>query len=275
MPRVQLSDIRCYYELDGSGPPLLMIPGLGGTVRDWDAVVPALAKCFTCIRVDNRGAGESQAIRPARTLHHYSADLLEFLDHLQIDSAHVLGLSLGGIIAQRFAMDHPDRVNRMVLVSCAHRFVPYLREMTRMIGQTVLRFGPGAFQRAMALFGYGPKFLDAHPEHLLGTASAGAPLVSRRAVVQQLRALAASDPKPGEHHRIVAPALVVAGEYDTIVPHCYQKEMAELIGNSEFHLLKDTGHNPFIECPEIATGLVNRFLGCPPCRYTHPESCAA
>jgi len=114
MAWAELSDVRCYYELHGEGEPLLLIPGLGGTCRLWDPIAPHLANDFSLILIDNRGIGRSVPRRKLRTLADYSSDIAELLDTLQLDRAHVLGLSLGGIIAQRFAIDHPSRVDRLV-----------------------------------------------------------------------------------------------------------------------------------------------------------------
>src|SRR5437773_4371679 len=125
MAWAELSDVRCYYEVVGEGDPVLFVAGLGGNCRVWDPVIPYLAQEFSCILTDNRGLGRSVARRKPRTLADYSADMAELLDKLQLERAHVLGLSLGGIIAQRFAIDHPSRVDRLVLVSCAERFTAY------------------------------------------------------------------------------------------------------------------------------------------------------
>src|SRR5947207_13087468 len=114
----ELSDVRLYYEVIGEGAPLLLIPGLGNTCRVWDPVSPELARHFSLILVDNRGLGRSVARRKPRDLSAYSTDYCELLNALQLDRAHVLGLSFGGVIAQRVAMDHPSRVDRLVLVSC-------------------------------------------------------------------------------------------------------------------------------------------------------------
>src|SRR4051794_31192811 len=107
MAWAQLSDVHCYYELLGEGEPLLLIPGLGTTCRLWDSVAPAFAEHFSLILPDNRGVGRSVAKRHATTLSDYVVDLVELLDELQLDRVHVMGLSLGGVIAQRLAIDHP------------------------------------------------------------------------------------------------------------------------------------------------------------------------
>src|SRR5438445_3402106 len=111
MAWAHLTDVRCYYEVLGHGDPLLLIPGLGVTSRIWEPVLPELARSFSVIAIDNRGVGRSAAKRHPSTLRDFASDVVELLDHLQLDRAHVLGLSLGGMIAQRLAEDHPTRVD--------------------------------------------------------------------------------------------------------------------------------------------------------------------
>src|SRR5437762_10588620 len=111
MAWADLTDVRCYYEVLGQGDPLLLVPGLGMTCRSWDPVVSELTRHFTLILQDNRGLGMSQPKRPPRSIGDLSADLVELLDYLQLDRVHVMGLSLGGMIAQRLAIDHSSRVD--------------------------------------------------------------------------------------------------------------------------------------------------------------------
>ncbi len=277
MPWAELTDCRCFYDLDGIGEPLLLIPGLGGTGRDWEPAVGPLSPYFSMIRPDLRGVGRTTMRRTPQTLHHYAADLVELLDHLQVERTHVIGLSLGGILAQRLAMDYPDRIKRLVLISCGDHFGPYLREMAQLIGHAMRRFPRDVFERTMELLGAGPMYLDENPQRLEEkVAAARAEPVSRRAVAQQLRALGASNPTDREFERIVAPTLVIAGEFDTIIPYCYAKRMAERLSNSRFILLDGAGHNPLIECPHRVLGPTLKFLKA--CDSAHdPEhgSCAA
>src|SRR5580692_6236815 len=100
MACVDLSDARLYYEIRGAGEALLLIPGLGQTGRVWDPIVPALANEFSVIQIDNRGIGRSTEKRPVHRLDDYVSDCIELLDFLQVSRAHVLGMSLGGVLAQ-------------------------------------------------------------------------------------------------------------------------------------------------------------------------------
>ena len=260
MAWADLSDVRCYYEILGQGAPLLLIPGLGMTCRSWDEVLPELARHFTLILPDNRGIGLSAAKRQPRSLADFSADLLELLDHLQLDRARVMGLSLGGIIAQRLAIDHPSRVERLVLISCAHQFSPYLRQIALLLHHALRRFPAEMFARAVELLGTSPLYLDAH-EQLVERrlrAKCGA-VADRSTLALQLRCLACSDFEEGDY-RNLGPTLVIAGEDDRLIPACYAAKMAEKIPGSRFVLIRGAGHNPLQECPEEVLPRIIDFL---------------
>src|SRR5205814_9436960 len=100
-------EVRCQVARAGSGPPLLLIPGVGRTCQMWEQVVPELAESFSLIMPDSRGMGRSVSKRAPRSLADLAVDLVELLDALQLDRAHVLGISLGGMIAQWLAVEHP------------------------------------------------------------------------------------------------------------------------------------------------------------------------
>src|SRR5438552_12507834 len=159
---VELSDVRCSYQLMGSGDPLLLIPGLGATCALWDCVAGELANSFSLVLLDNRGMGRSVAKRTPQTLADFAVDVIELMDHLQLPRAHIAGLSLGGIIAQQLAIDHPARVDRLVLVSCTNHFGPYLREIAKLLAQALRHFPPEVFRRTIELLGTAPEYFDSH-----------------------------------------------------------------------------------------------------------------
>src|SRR5436309_10939544 len=101
MPWADLSDVRSYYELLGEGDSVLLIPGLGSTCRCWDPIAPDLAAHFSLILPDNRDVGKSIGKRKPRALSDFVSDLVELLDVLQVQRTHVVGISLGGVIAQQ------------------------------------------------------------------------------------------------------------------------------------------------------------------------------
>ena len=260
MAYAELTDVRSYYELIGDGEPLVLIPGLGCTCRVWDSVAPELASYFSLILIDNRGLGRSIARSKPRSLADYSADIVELLDELQLDRAHVLGLSLGGIIAQRFAVDHPSRVDRLVLVSCTHQFTAYLRGMMSLLGHSLRRFPRRVFAQTMELLGTAPLYLDTNEQEIdMLVRQRCRQGLHARAMGTQLRCLLRSEVDPADY-RITAPTLVVAGEHDALIPNCYARLMAERIPGSRFVMIPGAGHNPMAEVPQAVLPLIVRFL---------------
>ncbi len=264
MPWADLTDARMYYELTGQGEAILMIPGLGCTCEVWNALADELSQEFLLVRVDNRGIGRSQARRPALTMSHFCADLAELLDYLQLDRVDVMGMSLGGIIAQRLAVEHPRRVERLVLISCTHQFSPYLSEMVRFMGRALSRLSRKGYARAMELLCTGPLHFDAYPEDFeRRIAESCARRVPRSAVMGQLRALRASRFDPADY-RIQCPTLVLAGEYDHLIPACYALRMADEIPTCEFTAIPDAGHSLVNERPREVVTRVISFLKAKP-----------
>lgn len=260
MPYAELTDCRCYYEQIGSGDPLLLVPGLGAMCNSWAYVANDLAESFTLIMPELRGVGRSVARKPPANLTHLSADLVELLDVLQVDRTHVLGISLGGIVAQQFVIDHPSRVDRLVLMSCAHRFGPYLREMAMMLAHALRYFPREIYQRMIEVLGTAPGYLDGHPGEIdqkVSQALGGG--ASRTSIARQLRCLGFND-VGGQHYHIAARTLVLAGEFDVIIPSCYGRLMAQAIPDSEFEVLPNCGHNPLTEIPEVVLPRIIRFL---------------
>ncbi len=119
MPVLNNSDVHLHYETVGEGPPLMLIAGLASDHASWGPVTPTLAKHFTLIMPDNRGAGQTRCGAPI-SINAMADDIAALLDHLSIERAHVLGHSMGGIIAMKLAASAPKRIARLVLAaSCA------------------------------------------------------------------------------------------------------------------------------------------------------------
>ena len=270
MPYAQLTDARTYYEAAGVGPPLLLVAGLGCTHDFWADVREQLAERFALIMPDNRGIGRSAAIRPARCVRDLAADLVELLDHLQIDRVHMLGHSFGGVVAQQFAVDHSPRLDRLVLMNTAARFGPYLEQIARLLGQALRYFPRRQFRRTMELLGAAPEFLDAHPNWIQEKVDhPRCPPAGRGVVARQLRCLGASRCVAGPS-RIAAPTLVIASEYDSLVPHCYVRQLADSIPGSRFMLVENCGHSPLDEQPERIVPVIADFLADLPINHHIP-----
>jgi 3-oxoadipate enol-lactonase len=259
MAWAELTDVRCYYELLGRGDPILFIPGLGATCDVWRPAAP-LADDFFLIYSDNRGVGQSIPKRSAVSLSCFTSDLVELLDFLQLDRAHVIGMSLGGIVAQRFAIDHPSRVDRLVLISSAHRTTPYLKGVSSLLAMALRKMPWEFFVRTIEVLGTAPEFIDANPQEFEKRIGARADCRDcREAVARQLQCLA-DDGGETDVSRIAAPTLVLAGEHDALIPAVYARQMADEIPDARFELIEHVGHNPLSERPAEVTGRIARFL---------------
>jgi pimeloyl-ACP methyl ester carboxylesterase len=113
MPLAQLNGIECFYQETGNGDALLLINGLNGTCLDWEPLVPALSQHFRVISSDNRGVGRSAAPPGPYTTRQMADDAAALLAHLGVRHSHIVGYSMGGMIAQELALAYPSLVNRL------------------------------------------------------------------------------------------------------------------------------------------------------------------
>ena len=106
-----------YYEVHGKGTPLLLIAGVGSDSSSWAGIINKLSARFKVIIFDNRGTGRSEIPDRKYTVRQLANDAIRLLDHLKIKKVHILGHSMGGYIAQELAINHPDRVDKLILAS--------------------------------------------------------------------------------------------------------------------------------------------------------------
>ena len=117
MPSAMINGTNLYYEVYGKGEPLVLIQGFAGGTQAWWLQVRAFRKHYRVITFDNRGAGRTGPSKEPPTIELMAADVVALLDHLGINRAHILGLSMGGMIAQEIAISYPGRVNKLILCS--------------------------------------------------------------------------------------------------------------------------------------------------------------
>ncbi len=117
MPYADVNSERLYYEVNGEGPPLVLIRGLSRSMRYWGAAQKKLEKDFTVLAFDHRGMGRSPLNGRGFLLPDMARDLADLIGHVGWEDAHVFGLSLGGMVAQHLALNHPHRVRKLALAS--------------------------------------------------------------------------------------------------------------------------------------------------------------
>ena len=117
MPKIQVNGIELFYDVQGTGEPLLLIAGFMCDHIYWSLLMPSLVKQYQVIRLDNRGIGQSSAPNSPYNMKQMASDTAGLLDHLGINKVHVAGHSMGGQIAQELVLAHPEKVRGLMLLS--------------------------------------------------------------------------------------------------------------------------------------------------------------
>ena len=261
MPQAAVGAVTLHYERAGNGPAVVLVPGLGGDHRLWYHQAPALAGRFDVIAVDNRGAGQSAMPDEPYTIATFADDLSGLMDALGIASAHVVGASMGGFIAQEFALRHPDRLGRLVLCCTSPggpRSVPIPQEAVEVLVQ---RTGDPRTDllRSVALMtteAYRAACPDAIEAHIAWRLAHPQPLFAYH---RQLAAAAAHDASD-RLRAIRAPTLVCHGTGDRIVPSANAALLADDIPHARLHLFDGSSHLFFWEQAAEFNRLVIEFL---------------
>ena len=124
MPTLLRNGFNMYYELVGEGVPLLLLHGLGSCAEDWELQLPAFARHFQVVAADMRGHGRSDKPPGPYSVPQMAGDVLGLLDALEIESTHIVGLSMGGMVAFQLVVSRPERVRSLVIVNSAPALVP-------------------------------------------------------------------------------------------------------------------------------------------------------
>ena len=246
--------MRIAWERHGSGAPLLLIHGLGYARWGWEPVVEPLARSFDVILFDNRGIGESDAPPGPYTAAGLAADAAQVLDEAGVERAHVLGTSLGGMVAQELALAAPERVDRLVL-ACT---TPGGPESFPMPEQTVKLLTSGATLRQFVENALAPDPDEEIVERILRHREATAqPFDAWSAQAAAGAAFDALDRVEG----IAAPTLILHGTEDAVVDSRNAALLERRIPDARVELFPGAGHLFFWEQPDRFVEIVTEFLG--------------
>ncbi len=272
MPVLNLADGEgLYYEVHGAGPPIALVSGLNGVGAFWRPHLAELGARFTVVLHDHRGTGQSSPSRVDYSVEQMADDLIQLLDHLGIEKAHLVGHSTGGAIGQTLAIDRPERVRRLVLSATWTAPDAYFRRLFGLRAEVLRALGPAGYLRASLLFMRPPAWIRDHEAALAAeeaTMLAGFP--PPEIMLARIEAILRFD-RRAEVARIAAPTLVVGAEDDAVTPAYFSAELGRLIPGAETVILAGGGHFfpvsaaaefrrlllDFLERPARATGAVD------------------
>ena len=257
MPKIRVKDIELYYEDTGSGPPLLLIHGLGSSTRDWEKQVPFFSKRFRVLTFDVRGHGRSDKPPGPYSVPLFAADTAELLAALNLGPAHVVGISMGAMIAFQLAVSAPQLVRSLVIVNSGPELV------VRTLGERLQILQRQLIVRALGMRKMGEvlsRRLFPRPEH----ADLRAEFVERwagndprayRDAMQALLGWSVVD-RLGD---IRCATLVIAADGD-YTPLALKEACVASMPDAELALIRDARHAVPVERPEQFNEVLSAFL---------------
>ncbi len=253
-----VNEVTLHYTLEGlsQGTPLVFINSLGSDLRIWDDVVPTFLDQYPIIRHDKRGHGLSDCPPAPYSIRNHSEDLVKLLDHLNIDQVIPIGISVGGMIAQDFTINHPDRVKALVLCDTGAKIGT--DELWNDRIDALRANGMAYLAEPILERWFAPAFKENDPAAYQGYYN----LLTRMPVTGYTgtcEALRDADLREGVK-TITAKTLVLCGDEDMSTPPALNQELAESIPNAEFALIEKAGHLPCVEQPAAVAEKINQFL---------------
>jgi pimeloyl-ACP methyl ester carboxylesterase len=242
MPYVTSAGTNIYWEEEGAGEPLLLIMGLGATLEWWHRIRPALTARFRTILFDNRGVGRSDVPPAPYSIEQLADDAAAVLDAAAARRAHIVGISMGGYIAQELALRHPARVGSLVLgcTSCGGRdAVPADEEVRAAL------IARGSMSREDAMWQMAPYTFDASTPRQVIAREFETRLrttVSNDGFFAQLQAIRVWPGALSRLHTIAVPTLVIHGETDRLVPPENAGILARAIPKARLVMLPRASH---------------------------------
>jgi 3-oxoadipate enol-lactonase len=254
-----------YYEVHGEGAPLVLIMGIGYDATLWGLYqIPVLSKEFQVVAFDNRDVGRSSQATGPYTIADMADDVAGLMDGLHIEHAHMLGISMGGMIAQEFALRHPDRLDKLILSGTGAatgraKFDPIsIWNFVKQHDTEGLTFAAQQF-----LWLFSTDFLRNHQavDQTLAMLGSNPNPVSPEAYSRQASAYIQHDALD-RIGNIKAATLVITGERDRLTPPWIGRELADAIPGAKFHLIDGPGssHVVPLERPEDFNKIVLSFL---------------
>jgi 3-oxoadipate enol-lactonase len=241
MPKVKVNDISMYYEVHGQGEPLVLINGAGASIETLYRLIPIYSRDYRLVIFDNRGVGQTDKPDVTYTTQLMADDLAGLLDAIGIDLAHMHGTSMGGMIAQEFALRYPNKLRSLILAvtHCggAHSILPQSADMSQLY-----KLSPKPAAEAMLKLCITEEFISERPDFFqrLLAFTVEHPFV--QSSLQKHAQAVASHNTYDRLPEITAPTLILAGDADRIVPVDNSRILETRIPNAERVIFKNAGH---------------------------------
>ena len=261
MPHADVNGQSLYYEVHGDGEPLLAIQGLGSDIASWVPQLRAWSEDHRLVVFENRDVGRSSRAVAPYDVRDMADDALALADHLDLDSFHLVGMSLGGAIAQEVALAAPDRIRTLTLIVSYAWGGNWARTRARVWGEIVMRQSREEHADNLMLMAFSQEFFEDEQrlafvrEAILANPHPQEP----EAFVRQLEAGSRHDTRD-RLGSLTMPVHVIGGAHDAMVPVWKSKEIAGLIPGAKLTVLERAPHAMNIEHSDAMNSAVLGFL---------------
>lgn len=261
MPKIEVKDINIYYEIHGNGFPLVMILGLSCDVNWWTPeLIETIAEDFKTIIFDHRGVGRTDKPEIDYSIKMFAADTIGLMDGLNIQKAHILGYSMGGLIAQEITLNYPEKVEKLVLCSTncggtkslapSNEVMDFLINPPEEVIERINGFIPLLFTKNF--IENNPNFIESYKQQLLKTP------IQLTSYLRQVRAMSFNSAK--RLKEIETPTLILQGKEDILIPPGNAEILAKGISGAKLFMLDNVAHLFFQPDPENVINLIKEFL---------------
>lgn len=261
MPLAELGDLTLHYDSRGEGdPPVLGIMGFALDSRFWAGQIPTITEHHRFITYDNRGVGRSPGDAPT-SMDEMAGDAIALLDHLEIDKAVVMGISMGGAVAQRLVLEHPDRVEALILAITFARPIEFMRRQHAAARRIIETLGPDFLTDVTLLRMFTPEFFEVGGDmidRLVRVFREEGSDQNTATLLAQLDALDKHDCLD-QLSAVTCPTLVIGSRWDQMVPGLGSEEIAAAVPGSRL-VMFDSGHGVSMEKMQEFNDAIGDFL---------------
>lgn len=261
MPTAHVNEIDINYQIDGEGQTtLLLINGLADTLESWELQIPDfVAAGLRVLRFDNRGIGATDAPPGVYTSRQLADDATALVDHLNIDEHHVMGVSMGGMIAQEYALANSDQIRSLTLACTYAAPGPFCSRLFAMWADLAQSIGLAAVMRDVALWAFTVGFFEEREDEAREFEDALAALtMSVTAYLAQLNVIQTHD-AVARLGQIAVATLVLAGKEDILIPVKLSQRLHDAIPDSQWEAVPG-GHACLWENPEPFNSAILNFI---------------
>ncbi|MFX1298240.1 MAG: alpha/beta fold hydrolase [Promethearchaeota archaeon] len=263
MPKVKVNDINIYYEIHGEGFPLVMIMGLSGNIYWWeDTLIEELSKNFKVVIFDNRGVGQTDKPAMNYSIKMFCDDTAGLMNELKIERAHVLGISMGGMIAQELVINYPEKVENLVLCS-THSGMFFWPRLKLKLLKFLMRFKIKTEEDLVDLSIstiYTKEFIEENPDYIEEvTKRFFKTPTSIKNFNRQLKAILKHNTRK-RLKTIDKNTLIMHGKKDALISYRHGLLLADIIPYAKLALFENTAHALFSQEPERVRNTLLKFL---------------